>query len=149
MGILLGPVWALRLGVVGHAGDHMQVQVQQQDQGDHGDLPGIHIAVDNMGDRIIPIAAATGGPTPTLTMTGPERRRHGMGLVFDTGRENPPGTRIWISRVWIPITFLGPAVLPVPLSIKPVPASAGCDYKSCVGDCWSLPICCRGTLGIK
>ena len=71
----------LRLGVVGHAGDHMQVQVQQQDQGDHGDLPGIHIAVDNMGDRIVPIAAATGGPTPTLTMTGPERRRHGMGHV--------------------------------------------------------------------
>ena len=27
-------------------GDHMQAQVQQQDQVDHGDLPGIHIAMD-------------------------------------------------------------------------------------------------------
>ena len=26
------------------------------------------------------------------------------------------------------------AVLPVPLSIKPVPAMAGFDYKSCIGD---------------
>jgi hypothetical protein len=40
MGILL--LW-LRLSVLG------QVQVQQQDHGDHGDLPGIHIAVEGMG----------------------------------------------------------------------------------------------------
>ena len=77
------------------------------------------------------------------------RATSSVNLVFDMGRQNPPGTRIWISRVQIPITFLGLAALPVPLSIKPVPASVGCDYKSCVGDCWSLPICCRGTLGIK
>ena len=63
--------------------------------------------------------------------------RHVSSLVFDTGRQNPPGTRIWISRVRIPMTFLVSAALPVPLSIKPVPATAGFDYKSCVGDCWS------------
>ena len=70
------------MGVVGHA-DHMQVQVQQQDQGDHGDLPSIHIAVDNMGDGNVPIA--TGVPTPTLPTTRPERRRHGMGHVVGDG----------------------------------------------------------------
>jgi hypothetical protein len=69
------------VGVVGHAGDHMQVQVQQQDQGDHGDLQGIHIAVDNMGNGTVPITTANGVPTPTLTTTRPERRRHGMGHV--------------------------------------------------------------------
>ena len=73
------------VSVVGHPGDHMQVQVQQQDQGDHGDLPGIHISVDNMGDGNVPIATATGGPTPTLTTTRPERRRHGMGHVVGDG----------------------------------------------------------------
>ena len=73
------------VGVVGHAGDHMQVQVQQQDQGDHGDLPGIHITADNMGDGNVPITTATGAPTPTLTTTRPERRRHGMGHVVGDG----------------------------------------------------------------
>lgn len=76
---------AAAVGVVGLAGDHMQVQVQQQDQGDHGDLPGIHIAVDNMGDGNVPIATETGGPTPTLPTTRPERRRHGMGHVVGDG----------------------------------------------------------------
>ena len=61
------------VGVVGHAGDHMQVQVQQQDQGDHGDLPGIHITVNNMGDGNVPIVTATGVLT-TLPMTRPEQR---------------------------------------------------------------------------
>ena len=78
-------VGAGTVGVVGHAGDHMQVQVQQQDQGDHGDLPGIHIAADGIGDGNVPIATATGGPTPTLTTTRPERRRHGMGHVVGEG----------------------------------------------------------------
>ena len=49
------------VGVGGHAGDHMQVQVQQQDQSDHRYLLGIHIAVDNMGDGDVPIATATDG----------------------------------------------------------------------------------------
>lgn len=44
-------VGAGTVGVVGHAGDHMQVQVQQQDQGDHEDLPGIHIAAENRGRK--------------------------------------------------------------------------------------------------
>jgi hypothetical protein len=48
-------------------------------------LPGIHIAVDNMGDGNVPIATVTGGPTPTLTTTRPERRRHGMGHVVGDG----------------------------------------------------------------
>ena len=58
-------------------------------------------------------------------------------LVFDMGRGNQLGIWIWISQVRIPMTFLVSAALPVPLSIKPVPATAGFDYKSCVGDCWS------------
>jgi len=75
---------AAAVDVVG-AGDHMQVQVQQQDQGDHGDLPGIHIAADTLGDGNIPVATATGGPTPILTATRPERRRHGMGHLMGGG----------------------------------------------------------------
>ena len=46
--------------------------MQQQDQGDRRDLPGIHITVDNMGDVHIPIATAAADPTPTLIMTRPE-----------------------------------------------------------------------------
>ena len=64
----------------GGPGDHAQVQVQQQEQGDHGDLPGIHITVDIMGDGNVPVgngnATATTtvnmGPVPNLNVTRPE-----------------------------------------------------------------------------
>ena len=41
--------------------------------------------MDNIGDGNVPIPTATGGPTPTLTTTRPERRRHGMGHVVGEG----------------------------------------------------------------
>ena len=73
-----------------------------------------------------------------MTMEVAGRQMDGRGLtrvVFDTGRGDPPGIWIWISQVRIPMTFLVSAALPVPLSIKPVPAMAGFFYKSCVRDC--------------
>jgi hypothetical protein len=82
VGVDHGNSAAAAVGVVG-AGDHMQVQVQ--DQGDHGDLPGIHIAVDTMGDGNVPVTTTTGGTNPTPAATRPERRRHGMGHVVGDG----------------------------------------------------------------
>ena len=82
VGVDHGNSAAAAVGVVG-AGDHMQVQVQ--DQGDHGDLPGIHIAVDTMRDGNVPVTTATGGPNLTLAATRPERRRHGMGHAVGDG----------------------------------------------------------------
>ena len=71
--------------VGGGAGDHAQVQVQQQDQGDHGELSGIHIAGDNVGDGNVPLTAVNGGTPTTTTTTRPERRRHGMGHQVGDG----------------------------------------------------------------
>jgi hypothetical protein len=56
--------------------------------------------------------------------TSPPQRQ----LVLDTGMGYPAGTRIGVSRVRIQIDFSVSSAIPVPISIVPVPMTAGFSY---------------------